>query len=93
MIHQRDPFSFLNFHATYKQAFDSNRIHKTTAVWFVEHFMSNSAAAVFAWRLYLKIKNISDKQKGTRSVWKEVVYHLLETYTTDDIIAKTELKM
>lgn len=61
-------------------------------MWFEINFMTTPIAVLLQSRLKLMHDKTSDKSKGKPSSWREVVNHLIETYSTDGVIVETELQ-
>lgn len=93
LVDPSDPVSILQFLFTYKQAFESHRIHESVCIWCLKQFMTKSVAASIATRMYLKNEKSLCKPRGMLSSWEKVVIHILDMYTTDDIIAKSGMSM
>lgn len=88
-----DPFDFvaiIAFIPSFKLACDTNRIYKGAALWLRYIFIKKQVATALKWKITLKTKSPRKRQKGRIfTIYCEVENYLLETYVTDEIVAKT----
>lgn len=92
MFGPTDPFTILNFLATFKHACASYGIHEGAALWWIKHFIIKLAAISSQCRPQLKNKKSSDKLEGMLFSWSKVGNHYLETRPTSNSDAEAKMK-
>lgn len=85
-----DPIWILSFLSAFKLACDTKGSHKRAAMWFLHCFMKKLAAAALNTRISLPSMLYKCYKGGTLSSCKEVVKYLLETSSTDEVIARID---
>lgn len=84
-----DPVYIISFLSAFKAPLDTNRINEGAAMWLLQLFMKKQAEATLSSRIALRSKSSRKCQiEGTLKTYYEVVYYLLETRDTDNVIFK-----
>lgn len=88
-----DPISIIAFLSAFKPACDTNGMHKGADMWLLHFFMKKQAAAALKLRIALLPRSCRRRKEGALTTYWEVVNYLLDTYATDDVVAKTHARM
>lgn len=72
---------------------DANGVHEGAAFWLLYFFMEHLAVAALSACIAIRSKLHKRQEGGLVTSSCEVVNYLLETYSTDDVIAETDAHM
>lgn len=84
-----ESISVLSFFHNFQTAWDSNGVHKRAAVWCFQPFMKEIAKATLS-HIVCAAGGEERQSDGELTFYRQIVNCLLETYATDDVIAKIE---
>lgn len=88
-----DPIFIISFLSAFKPAFDMNGVHERDVPWWIHLFMKRPVAAELSDCIALCLNSPRRKEEGTVTSYCEAVFHLGETWATDEVIAKTNADM
>lgn len=84
-----NPLSTIFSISSFMTICNTNQIHEGADLWLLHFFMRKQAVAALSERLQHRAKSSGRRQNyGSLTVSCEVVNYLLETYSTDDLIAQ-----
>lgn len=87
------PVFILSFCPSLKLACGMNTVHDVATLWLLYFFMKSPAAASLNACIALKLKFHRSQSEGTVTSSCAAIHKLLETYTTEGIIADTNINM
>lgn len=87
------PIPIISFLSAFYLASDTYGVQEGTVLWLVNVFMQRRAAATLKARTALKFQSHKRLKEGTVVPYCGVVIFVLETYATDDGIARTDARI
>lgn len=93
---QKDPVSIIGFLATFKLAFDTNRMKKRAAKWLLPHYVNDTLSSALYSRMCFEenssffsalVRSVGSRSRKVLRSCPEVVNVLLKKLATDQAIA------